>query len=44
MGNAKNPVLFSVALAFTVVALLFCIYQLIPHIYHVPVHLFLPAL
>ncbi len=37
MGNAKNPVLFYVAIAVTVVALLFCVYHLIPNIYHVPV-------
>lgn len=37
MDNAKSPVLFYTAIAFTVVALLLCIYQLIPNIYHVPV-------
>ncbi len=37
MDNAKSPILFYIAIAVTIIALLFCIYQLIPNIYHVPV-------
>ena len=34
MDNAKSPVLFYVAIAFAVVALLLCIYCAIPNINH----------
>lgn len=37
MDNAKSPVLFYAAIAVAVVALLFCIYHLIPNIYHIPI-------
>ncbi|QBD74926.1 hypothetical protein EPA93_02540 [Ktedonosporobacter rubrisoli] len=37
MGNVRNPILFYGAIAFTIVALLLCIYNLIPNIYHVTV-------
>lgn len=35
MDNAKSPVLFYAAIAFTVVALLLCVYCAIPNINHV---------
>lgn len=37
MRSGKKPVLFYVAIAVAIVALLFCIYHAIPGIYHVPI-------
>lgn len=37
MDNVKSPVLFYIAIAITIVSLLFCIYHAIPNIYHIPV-------